>query len=68
MVETASYFVSICYAPWLLKSYLSQKVLVNNLAAFKTIFEILVNLFQSLIHWHSTQELVLFSVAYDDMI
>jgi hypothetical protein len=44
MVETASYFVSISYAPWLLKSYLSQKVLVNNLAAFKTIFEILVSL------------------------
>ena len=24
MVEIAIYFVSICYAPWFLKSYLSQ--------------------------------------------
>jgi hypothetical protein len=30
MVEIASYFVSICYAPWILKSYLCQ---ANNLKA-----------------------------------
>ncbi len=26
MVETASYFVFICYAPWFLKSYLRQTI------------------------------------------
>jgi hypothetical protein len=33
MVETASYFVSICYAPWFLKFYLSQ---ANDFEAIKT--------------------------------
>jgi hypothetical protein len=37
MVEIASYFVSICYAPWFLKSYLSQ---ANDLKAIKTSFTI----------------------------
>ena len=37
MVEIASYFVSICYAPWFLKSYLSQ---ANDLEAIKTSFTI----------------------------
>jgi hypothetical protein len=38
MVETASYFVSICYAPWFLKSYLGLKASANDLAALKTSF------------------------------
>ncbi len=37
MVEIASYFVSTCYAPWLLKSYLSQ---ATDLEAIKTCFTI----------------------------
>ncbi len=37
MVEIASYFVSTCYAPWFLKSYLSQ---ANDLEAIKTSFTI----------------------------
>jgi len=36
-VEIASYFDSICYAPWFLKSYLSQ---ANDLKAIKTSFTI----------------------------
>ncbi len=64
MLETASYFVSICYAPWFLKSYLSQ---ANDLEAIKTSFTISEsywNLGQSFIlgmqlyAWHLTQELV----------
>jgi hypothetical protein len=38
MVEIAIYFVSICYAPWFLKSKLSQKVSANDLAAFKKLY------------------------------
>ena len=37
MEEIASYFVSICYAPWFLKSYLNQ---ANDLKAIKTSFTI----------------------------
>jgi hypothetical protein len=64
MVETASYFVSICYAPWFLKSYLSQG---NDLEAIKTCFTISESywdLGQAFIldmqrnAWHLTQELV----------
>ncbi len=36
-VEIASYLDSICYAPWFLKSYLSQ---ANDLEAMKTSFSI----------------------------
>jgi hypothetical protein len=36
-ITTGSYFVSICYAPWFLKSYLSQ---ANDLKAVITSFTI----------------------------
>jgi hypothetical protein len=38
MVEKDSYFVSICFAPWFLKSYNNQRVSDYDLAAFKTSF------------------------------
>ncbi len=37
MVEIASYFDSICYAPWFLKSYLSQ---ANDLEAMQSSFSV----------------------------
>ena len=70
MVEKASYFASICYAPWFMKSYLSQKVSANDWGAFSKSYW---NLNQSLIlvmqryAWHLTQELVLFSLADDNI-
>ncbi len=76
MGETASYFVSICYAPWFLKFSLSQKVSANDLEAIKTSFTISEsywNLGESFIlgmqwyAWHLTQELIWFSTADDDI-
>jgi hypothetical protein len=76
MVETASYFVSICYAPWFLKSCIGYKASANDLAAFKTGFilsKFYPKLAQSLLSsmqrhtWYLTQELVLFSLADDDV-
>jgi len=52
MVEIASYFVSICYAPWFLKSYLSQ---ANDLKAIKTSFTI------SQSYWNLGQSFILSS-------
>jgi hypothetical protein len=41
MVETAAFFVSVCYAPRFLKSYyLVDKALYNYLSAFKSAFHI----------------------------
>jgi len=76
MVETASYFVSICYAPWFLKSYLGYKASAYVLSAFKasfTLSESYPKLASSLLcsmqrhAWYLTQELVLFSIADDDV-
>jgi hypothetical protein len=41
MVETAAFFVSVCYAPRFLKSYyLVDKAPYNDLSAFKSAFHI----------------------------
>ena len=40
MVETAAFFVSICYDSWFLKSYLIDNAPRNNLPAFKGDFNI----------------------------
>lgn len=76
MVETASFFVSICYAPWFLKSYLGSKAPANDLSAFKASFAILESypkLGQALLcsmqrhAWYLTEELILYSLADDDV-
>ena len=75
MVETASFFVLISYAPWLLKSYLGHKACANCLAAYKasfTLCESYPKLGQSFLSsmqkhlWYLTHELVLFSIADND--
>ncbi len=40
MLETAAFFISICYAPWFLNSYMVVKAPSNDLAAFKSAFHI----------------------------
>src|SRR6218665_1520151 len=35
MVQTSSFFISVCYAPWFLKSYIGFKIPANDLAAIK---------------------------------
>ncbi len=73
MVEIASYFVSICLAPWFLKSYLSQADDLEVIKTSFTISESYWNLGQSFIlgmqryAWRLTQELVKFSIADDDI-
>ena len=76
MVETASFFVLISYAPWLLKSYLDHKASANDLAAYKasfTLCESYPKLGQSFLSsmqkhaWYLTHEQVLFSIADDDV-
>ena len=44
MLETAAFFISICYAPWFLKLYMDMVVKApsNDLAAFKSAFHIKV--------------------------
>jgi hypothetical protein len=40
MMETAALFISICYAPWFLKSYMVTKAPSNDLSAIKSSFDI----------------------------
>ena len=40
MVKTVAFFVSVCYGPWFLKSYMVDKSTSNNLGAFKSSFDI----------------------------
>ena len=38
MVENAAFFITICYAPWFLKSYLVNKSTSNDINAIKSAF------------------------------
>ena len=38
MVENAAFFITICYAPWFLKSYLVGKSTSNDINAIKSAF------------------------------
>jgi hypothetical protein len=38
MLETAAHFISICYAPWALKSYMVAKAPSNVLSVIKSAF------------------------------
>ena len=40
IIETASFFICICYGVWFLKSSLTAKAPVNDLEAFKEVAEI----------------------------
>jgi hypothetical protein len=40
MLETAALFISICYAPWALKSYMVVKAPSDDLSAIKSAFHI----------------------------
>ncbi|XP_065679805.1 uncharacterized protein LOC136094125 [Hydra vulgaris] len=76
MIETAAFFTSVCYAPWFLKLYLVASSPSNDLAAFKNAFcikEKYPNLGSALVAsmqrhtWYLTEQLVLLSVADDDV-
>ena len=72
MVETASFFVVICYTPWFLKAYLTSNAPNNDLNAFKEVFHIKEQ-YPELGHallksmqrhtWYLTEELVLLALA-----
>ena len=76
MVEEASFFVSVCYAPWFLKTYLVAKAPANDLNSFKEAFEIekeYPTLGKALIEslhrhsWYLTEDLILLACADDDI-
>lgn len=76
MVETAAFFVSICYAPWFLKCYLADKAPKNDLEAFKDAFNI-QDQYPKLGHallssmqrhaWYLTEDLIPLALADDDI-
>ena len=67
MVKTVSLFISLTYCPWFFKSSLSIKAPVNDLAAFKYVFDLskeYPEFFQSILKsmqnhtWYLSQQLV----------
>ncbi|XP_065658092.1 uncharacterized protein LOC136082603 [Hydra vulgaris] len=75
-IETAAFFTSVWYAPWFLKSYLVASSPSNDLAACKNAFcikEKYPNLGSALVAsiqrhtWYLTEQLVLLSLADDDV-
>lgn len=76
MLETAAFFVAICYAPWFLKSYLVEQSSSNDLSAIKSSFHIKEHypkLGQALLasmqrhSWYLVEQLVLLALADDDV-
>lgn len=76
MLETAAFFISVCYAPWFLKSYLVDKSPSNDLAAIKSAFHIkeqYPKLGQALLAsmqrhgWYLSEQLVLLALADNDI-
>ncbi len=74
MMETAALFISICFAPWFLKSYMVNKALSNDLSAVKSSFHIrdhYPRLGQALLAsiqrhcWYLSEHLVLLALAND---
>ena len=72
----AAFFISICYAPWFLKSYLSDKSTANDLEAYKSAHEIAIEypklggaLVKSMENhaWYLTEQLVVIALADDDV-
>ena len=75
MVKIEAFFVSVCYGPWFLKSYMVDKSTSNDLAAFKSSFDIrdhYPKLGKALLSsmqrhaWYLPEQLVILSLAYDD--
>jgi hypothetical protein len=76
MIETAALFISICYAPWFLKSYMVTKAPSNDLSAVKSSFHIRDH-YPRLRHallasiwrhcWYLSEHLVLLALANDDI-
>ena len=76
MMETAALFISICYAPWFLQSYMVTKAPSNDLSAVKSSFHIrdhYPRLGQALLAsmqrhcWYLSQQLILLALADDDI-
>ncbi len=76
MLETAAHFISICYAPWALKSYMVAKAPSNVLSVIKSTFQIKDHhprLRQDLLagtqrhFWNLPDDLVLLALADDDI-
>jgi hypothetical protein len=72
MLETAAHFISICYAPWALKTYMVAKAPSNVLSAFQ-IKNHYPRLRQALLagmqhqFWNLPDDLVLLALADDDI-
>jgi uroporphyrinogen-III decarboxylase len=75
IMETAALFISICYTPWFLKSYMITKAPSNDLSAVKSSFHIrdhYPRLRQALLagmqhhFWNLPDDLVLLALADDD--
>jgi hypothetical protein len=76
MLETAAHFISICYAPWALKSCMVAKAPSNVLSAIKSAFQIKDHnprLRQALLaciqchFWNLPDDLVVLDRADDDI-
>jgi hypothetical protein len=76
MLEIAAFFVSVCYAPWFLKSYVVEKSPFNDLAAIKSAFQIKEHypkLGQALLdsmqqhNWYLSEQLVVLVLADNDV-
>lgn len=74
MVQTSSFFISVCYAPWFLKSYIGFKAPANDLAAIKASAALKddyptlsVALTKSFMRhtWYLTEQLVVFALVDD---
>jgi hypothetical protein len=75
-METVALFISICYAPWFLKSYMVTKDPSNDLSAITSSFHIrdhYPRLGQALLAsiqrhcWYFSEHLVLLALANDDI-
>lgn len=76
MVNKAAFLVSICYAPWFLKSYMSDTATANDLMAYKSSYDIAdeyPNLGAALTKsmgrhsWYLTEQLVVLAIADEDV-
>jgi hypothetical protein len=69
MVETAALFISICYAPWALKSYMVAKAPPNVLSAKDHYPRLRQALLAGMQHhfWNLPDDLALLALADDDI-
>ena len=76
MISKAAFFVSICYGPWFLKSYLASKATANDLQSLKSSYHIadqypnLGNALLKSMQRHGcylTEQLVVLALSDDDV-